>query len=218
MSARKTIIPAMRFDTLTRFYDPVVRWLLPEDEFRGQLIRQARIEPGHRVLDLGCGTASLTVLIQQAQPLAFVAGVDADGRILGLAREKAARASVHIAFQQAYADALPFASHSFDRVLSSMLFHHLTRKVKLGAFREVYRVLRPGGEFHLADWGKPANPATWVLYQVVRGFDSWETTADHQKGLLPEFLRATGFVDVAETATYNTALGTMRLYASRQPD
>jgi len=213
----KRVIPAMRFDALTRFYDPAVRKLLPEDKFRGQLLRQARIEPGYRVLDLGCGTASLTLLVKQAVPDARVTGIDADERVLALAQEKARRAGADIALHRASADALPFADAIFERVLTSMVLHHLTPAAKLGALRESWRVLRPGGELHLADWGKPAGAAMWVLYQLVRGFDSWETTRDHQKGLLPKFICEAGFSGVQETARFNTVLGTMRLYAARKP-
>ena len=216
-SPPENIIPALRYHWLTRFYDPLLRWTLREKEFRGKLLRQARVAAGDRVLDVGCGTGSFAVLLKQAHPEAHVIGLDADARVLAIARAKAAQAGVDVAFQQGLADALPFAGESFDRVVSTLVLHHLARHAKLGSLREILRVLRPGGEFHLADWGQPANPLMWVLFQLVRGFDSWATTRDHQNGLLPEFIRDAGFQGVRETGYYNTVLGTLRLYAARKP-
>ena len=81
-------IPALGFDWLTRFYDPVLRATLREDKFKRLLIEQARIEPGHDVLDLGCGTATLTIMVKQSCPAARVVGLDGDSKVLAIARQK----------------------------------------------------------------------------------------------------------------------------------
>ena len=151
MSAR--YIPALSYAWLTRWYDPVVRWTTREAVFRGRLLAQATIKPGHRVLDVGCGTGSLALLIKRAQPGAIVTGIDGDSTILASAKAKAAHAHVGIEWTEGRADALPFPDASFERVVSSLVFHHLDRATKLAALREIHRVLAPGGEFHFADWG-----------------------------------------------------------------
>ena len=58
-------IPALSYHGLTSGYDSVLQWTMREDAFKRRLVQQAHIEPGYRVLDLGCGTATLTLLIKQ---------------------------------------------------------------------------------------------------------------------------------------------------------
>ena len=144
-------IPALRNERLTRFYDPLMRWTLRETTFKRHLLRNARIQSGQRVLDLGCGTATLALMIKRACPQAEVIGFDAEARALGIARAKAARAHLEVTLDQGLAGQLPYVDDSFDRVLSSLFFHHLRTEDKRRALGEVFRVLRPGGELHVAE-------------------------------------------------------------------
>jgi ubiquinone/menaquinone biosynthesis C-methylase UbiE len=65
-----------------------------EVRFKRELILLAQIQPGQQVLDLGCGTATLTVMIKQAQHDAQVTGLDADLDALKIGQEKAEKAGV----------------------------------------------------------------------------------------------------------------------------
>ena len=67
-------IPALSYDRLTFLYDPVVRLPTREAAFKAALLAQAMIQPGQRVLDLACGTATLTITIKQTQPPDTAAG------------------------------------------------------------------------------------------------------------------------------------------------
>ncbi|TMB47435.1 MAG: methyltransferase domain-containing protein [Deltaproteobacteria bacterium] len=84
-------VPALGFDWLTRFYDPVLRATVREETFKRRLIEQARIQAAHDVLDLGCGTATLTIMVKQTCPAARVVGLDGDPKVLAIAREKVTR-------------------------------------------------------------------------------------------------------------------------------
>ena len=86
---------------------------MPEAEFKGRLVRRARISAGHRVLDVGGGTATLTVLVKQAHPGAEVSGLDGDAKILDIARRKAAKAGVALTLVEGMAFRLPYADESF---------------------------------------------------------------------------------------------------------
>lgn len=207
-------MPALRFDWLTPLYDPVIRWTMREALFKPQLVQQANIQPGHRVLDLGCGTATLMILIKQTHPEAHVIGLDGDSKVLALASTKIATAGVHIKLDKGMAFDLPYADHSFDRVFSSLLLHHLTLEQKRQTLKEMFRILQPGGELHVADFGKPHNVVMFAVSLIVQRL---EEVADNMKGLLPELIREAGFDGVEETARYSAAFGTLSLLKAAQP-
>lgn len=209
-------IPALAYRWLTPLYDPVVQWTTRERAFKTALLKQADLRPGARVLDLGCGTATLTLLAKGACPDADVVGLDGDPEILERARHKAQRAGAVLTFDRAMSHQMPYADDSFDGVLSSLFFHHLTREAKMATLREVHRVLKPGGTLHVADWGKAANPLMRALFVLVQLLDGFETTGDNVAGLLPTFMTEAGFTDVAETRRFATPLGTIALYAAHK--
>jgi ubiquinone/menaquinone biosynthesis C-methylase UbiE len=144
-------LPAAGLDILLPFYDPLVK-LLGADRARRKLFDQASVKADHRVLDIGCGTGTFAVAIKAWMPGVEVVGLDPDPKALARSRRKAARAGVSIRFDQGFADALPYSNASFDRVFSSLMFHHLPHDAKLTTMREVRRVLKPGGAFHLLDF------------------------------------------------------------------
>jgi ubiquinone/menaquinone biosynthesis C-methylase UbiE len=212
MTKQTRYIPALRFRSLTRFYDAVLNTVLKEERFKRRLVEQASIEPGHRVLDLGSGTGTLTVMLKQAQPLAEVLGLDGDPEVLEIAGRKAAAAGLEVEFRQGMADAPPFEAGRFDRVVSSLVFHHLTTDQKQRALEQARRLLQPGGEIHIADWGKAQNLLMRVLFLGVQLLDGFETTKDNVQGRLPDLIRAAGFKGVEETHHEMTLLGTLSLY------
>jgi len=119
-------IPAFSYGFLTPFYDFMMRWAARESAFKPKLVEQARIEKGHRVLDIGCGTATLTILIKKAHPEAEVIGIDGDPKVLQIAKSKVAEAGVNIALDYGITSKLPYPDNSFHRVILSMVLHHLT--------------------------------------------------------------------------------------------
>lgn len=215
--SKKSYTPALGHHWLTRFYDPVVRLTTRESTFKPALLRQAAIQNRHRVLDLGCGTGTLPMMVKRNYPDTEVLGFDADHEVLTLARKKLDAAGLRVQLDEGLVSALPYHNESFDRVLSSLLLHHLASEVKQEAIHEVLRVLRPGGEFHIADWGRPTNPVMRLVFVPVQLLDGFATTADNVKGLLPDFLQFAGFEHVDTTASYSTVFGTLSLYRAKKP-
>ena len=201
---------------MTSLYDPLIGWTLRESAFKNHLVKQACIEKGHRVLDLGCGTGTLTLLIKSHHPKAGVIGLDADPKVLEIARAKATKAGLNVTLDHGMAFELPYRDASFDRVLSSLLFHHLTRENKARALKEAFRVLRPGGELHVADWGRAHNSLMRMAFLLVQMLDGFESTRDNVAGLLPGLFQAAGFEDVQESARYITIVGTLSLFRARK--
>src|SRR5574341_682926 len=207
--------PALVLDGLTPIYDLFVRLFMPEKQFRRDLVAGARIAPGHRVLDLGAGTGTLAIMIKQIQPEAHIAGLDSDTEILAIAREKASRAGVDITFDLGNASALPYPAESFDCVVSSLVFSLLSREDKQLAIREAYRVLRRGGELHIADFGPPHTRWGRCVAPLMRRF---ERMADNLDGCLPAIFREAGFENVVEVARFATVFGTLAILYGRKAE
>ncbi|MEP7148464.1 MAG: class I SAM-dependent methyltransferase [Acidobacteriota bacterium] len=205
-------IPALSYDWLTPFYDPIVRLTTRERIFKTALVNQSNIKAGHHVLDLACGTGTLTMMLKERSPNAEIIGIDGDAKILQIAKEKANQLDLEIRFDEGMAFSLPYPDESFDRVVSSLFFHHLTRENKLKTLYEVKRVLKPQGSLHVADWGMAANPMMKLMSRVIQFLDGFETTADSFGGMLPEFLTEAEFNAVEETGSFNTLFGTLRLH------
>ena len=149
--SQREFFPAAGRDVFLPLYDPIVS-LLGFDSARCELISRANIEPGHRVLDIGCGTGTLVVKLQRQHGVAQVVGLDPDPSALRRARLKAVRAAVSVQLDQGFANELPYKRESFDRVFSSFMFHHLNKEERENMLREVLRVLKRGGSFHLVDF------------------------------------------------------------------
>jgi SAM-dependent methyltransferase len=121
----------------------------------------ARIAPGQRVLDVGCGTG--VVALVAARLGARVSGLDLTPELLVRARENAAIAGVEIEWQEGDAEALPYADGSFDTVVSQ--FGHMFAPRPDVVMREMLRVLRPGGTIAFATW--PPELFTGRMFSLV---------------------------------------------------
>jgi ubiquinone/menaquinone biosynthesis C-methylase UbiE len=209
-------VPALTYERLTALYDPVIRVSTRERRFKERLLEQAAPRPGMRVLDLGCGTGTLAVWLKQRHPDVEVVGLDGDPKVLARGRRKAAAAGVAVTLDEGMSYDLPYEDGSFDRVLSSLFFHHLKRDAKETTAREVRRVLRDGGgELHVADFGRPPDPAMWALSRVIRHFDGVEVTEDNHAGRLPEIFGGAGLSDARERSRLRTAFGSISFYSAR---
>lgn len=207
-------IPALGHDWLTPLYDPLQRWLMREEKFKRRLIEQADVRAGHWVLDIGCGTGTLLVMVKQARPDAQVVGLDGDANVLKIARAKTNRAGVNLLLHVGMAYEIPYREGYFDRVLSSLMLHHLTAADKKRTLSDAFRVLRRGGELHVVDFGPPR-----TLYSRLAAFVSAraEQVADNVRGRLPGMFAEAGFEDVEETGQFMTVAGALSFYRARKP-
>ncbi len=212
----ESYVPALAHDRLTPLFDPLVRLTIRERRFKTRLLAQAAIGARHRVLDIGCGTGTLAIMVKQAEPSADVVGLDGDPAILERGRAKVRDTGVDVQLDQGMSFDLPYEDESFDRVLSSLFFHHIKPDAKERTALEIHRVLKPGGELHVADFGKPADPLQAATFAVFRRFDGEEETRDNARGRLPAIFAAAGLVDARVNETLRTMFGTLAFYSARR--
>jgi SAM-dependent methyltransferase len=205
-------LPALAHGRLTPFYDPIVRITTREYRFKRKLIVQATLAKGQSVLDLGCGTGTLSLFIKLACPGVHLKGCDADPAVLARAESKALAKGLAIEFDHAFSDSLPYGEGKFDRVFSTLMFHHLEPIGKIATIKEILRVLKPGGEFHLADYGFPKGGLQARLSNIVKAIDGERTTASNFRGELKGLIEEGGFSKVERTGYVKTVLGTIRLF------
>jgi ubiquinone/menaquinone biosynthesis C-methylase UbiE len=204
-------VPAAGFRALTRFYDPILALTSREGAFRSRLLAAvtARLPAGGRVLDVGCGTGSFALLLAAERPDVSILGLDGDPEALAIAAGKAPS----IEFRQALADATGEPAGSADAVTMSLVLHHLAPAGKAAALDEARRVLKPGGTLHVADWGRPQDPAMRVAFTLLQLVDGFATTRDHAAGRLPSIIESAGFTPTPAHATLRTAFGSLELRA-----
>ncbi|HRE65722.1 MAG TPA: class I SAM-dependent methyltransferase [Cyclobacteriaceae bacterium] len=218
MSDNKNYIPALKYDWLTRIYDPVLQLTMPERKFKSALINQMKIQANDKVLDFGCGSLTLSIMAAQKNKEAEFHGVDIDEKILSIAKKKVVGVGITIQTKLYDGGRLPYPDSYFDKVMSSLVFHHLTLRQKYGALDEIMRVLKPSGTVNIADFGKPANVLQRTGFYAVQLLDGFETTQDSVKNVLPNAIRETGFLNADENGVFNTMVGTVRIFSGLKPN
>jgi len=186
-------------DHVAWLYDPIIEGLSfgRERRFREMTLDTLSFSPAAQVLDVGCGTGSLTLLLaQRLSPPGAAVGIDAAPKMIAIARRKASRQALPARFDTGLAEALPYADESFDLVVNSMFTHHIDTELKRRAFAEMYRVLRPGGELVTADVDRPTSWSGWLLGWGARWLLLQRELLDNLRGDLPELMQAAGFAGV----------------------
>ncbi len=197
--ARRPETRGRDLDHVAWLYDPVIEGLSfgRERRFREKTLEHMAFGPEARILDVGCGTGSLTLLVaERLQPPGEAIGIDAAPRMIDIARRKAARRQVPARFLAGVAERLDFADASFDLVVNSMFTHHIDTELKRRAFSEMYRVLRPGGRLVTADVDRPTTLLGWLMGWGARWLLVQKELTDNLRGDLPGLMRQAGFVDV----------------------
>ncbi len=192
IDVQRSYVPAAGHDWSLPLYDPLVK-LLGGDAARRLLIDQAELQPGHRALEIGCGTGLLLIDIARRHPGVTLTGLDPDPKALARAERKADRISAPIRLDRGFADTLPYQDGSFDRVFSCFMFHHLgDASEKLATLREVRRVLEKGGRLELLDFAQP-DPGAGGFARLIH---SSPRLNDNAEDRMLSLMAAAGFANV----------------------
>ena len=211
--AEHAYLPAAGRDLFLPFYDPLVK-LLGADRARKKLFDQAAVHPQHRILDIGCGTGTLAIAIKGWLPNADVVGLDPDPKALARGRRKANRAGRSIRFDEGFANALPYPDASFDRVFSTLMFHHLPDEAKLATLREVRRVLKPGASLHLLDFEQEGSRSHNSL---ARWLHSSKRLEGNRSGEILTWMREAGLVEPEVVDSDRPIFGSIVYIVARAP-
>jgi len=204
-------VPALGFHWLTTIYDPLIRRWSGARRVRASVIDALGLEPGMRILELGAGPGRLAIQIKRAFPEVAIDAVDIDARMVGSARKNAAQAGVDIEFREADMTRLPDAG-TYDRIYSTMTFHHLGPDAKRKALDQAHRALDRGSKFVVADFGRPRDPLQWALFSwIQQPLDGFANTRPHRTGQFESALRET-FGDVQSRAVRKTIAGTIETF------
>ncbi|TBR60319.1 methyltransferase type 11 [Westiellopsis prolifica IICB1] len=174
-------------------YDAVTQYVLPPNEtwIRQALIDAIKVVP-QRIIDLGCGTGSTTLMLKQAFPDAEVIGLDLSPYMLVRASHKAESANLHIHWRHGNAENTKLASNSFDLVTASLLLHETPATISEAILREAFRLLRVGGQVVILDGNQKTLRQTEWLHDVFEE----PYIREYANGSVDAWMGAAGFAAV----------------------
>ena len=211
--------PAAGHHWLTPLYDVGVAVLTRERRWRAALVEQVRPGADDVIVDVGCGTGSLLVRMGKIAPSARLVGIDPDPAVLARARRRIGEAGLsvelHIGFARQVAELLEGIRPT--KITSSLVLHQVPMKEKIDALAAMHSALEPGGELHIADYGRQRPRLMRTLFRlVVQNLDGRENTEPNARGVLPELMRQAGLRRVEETAVITTVSGSISLYRAER--
>jgi len=216
VSKETRYVPAAGIDALTGVYDVGVRLTMREGRWRRLIVDEIAAAQPRVVLDIGCGTGTLTIAAADELRDARVVGLDGDRKVLDLARRK--DGSERVEWVEGLADELPFGDGEVDALMTTLVFHHLPLGIKRAALVEARRVLRPGGLLVVGDWGRPQDPVMSVAFLALQCLDGFANTGDNRRGLVPQLITEAGFEGLRVLRRLRTVAGTFEVMAADAPE
>jgi len=202
----------LKFDKLPDWFgglfEPFIEWAWRERAFTNALIEQSCLKPNMEVLSVSNHTRWLDRQLKLLHPTNTVMSLYPVNKTL---------ARVPDMFAPPCDSLCRFPDKVFDRVFSVSFFHHLAHNDKRRVLDEIYRVLRLGGELHIADWGNPCGLALESCYSSIQLPQAQRTDGDNSQEMLLQQLESAGFVAGYTTKTFSTVKGLLSLVKARKP-
>jgi ubiquinone/menaquinone biosynthesis C-methylase UbiE len=163
-----------------------------EAALREVTVNLAPVKPGDCVLEVGCGTGSLTLAAKKkAGPSGKVFGIDIIPGMIEASRQKAAQANEAITFQLGSISDIPFPDNQFDIVMCSFMIFHMSEMTRRKGIEEIYRVLKPQGRLLVLDLALPTSPLSRPIAKMIFG-----GMLEHELQELLPMLDASGFSEI----------------------
>jgi len=142
-----------------------------ENSLRQITVNLAQVKSGDCVLEVGCGTGTLTLAAKRkAGQSGKVFGIDIIPEMIEISQRKTTQAKLDVAFQLGNIDNIPFPENHFDVVICSFMIFHMSEKVRHRGIAEIYRVLKPQGRLMVLDLALPTRPVSRAIAKILLGF------------------------------------------------
>lgn len=160
-----------------------------ERALRETTVSMAGVKPGDSVLEVGCGTGSLTLAAKRrAGPSGKVFGIDVIPGMIEYSRNKAAQAGEEVTFKVGNMNEILFPTDHFDVVMCSFMIFHMSEAVRRKGIAEIFRVLKPQGRLLILDMALPAQLIPRAIARMLMG----DMFQHDLKELIP-MMEASGF-------------------------
>jgi ubiquinone/menaquinone biosynthesis C-methylase UbiE len=198
------------YDLLNKFLFSLL--LTRESTVREMTVELAQITAGESVLEVGCGTGSLTLAARKRVGASGeVHGIDAAPAMIAAARRKFERAGADTDLQVGRIDEIPFPDGRFDVVLASFMIFHMDEDTRRRGLPEIHRVLKPGGRLVIVDFEPPAKGYLRIVANVVLGhLLGGDEMLRHSVHELRPLMEEAGFAGVETGGTRYKVIGFAR--------
>jgi ubiquinone/menaquinone biosynthesis C-methylase UbiE len=183
-----------QMEKMVTSYDSYMRKITfgRERILREETIRLAQVKPRDCVLEVGCGTGTLTLAAKrQAGASGKVFGIDIIPGMIEVSQRKAAQAKEEITFQLGSIDNIPFPANQYDVVMCSFMIFHMSMTTLRKGITEAYRVLKPQGRLLVLDLALPTQPLQRFIAQKLFG-----SMLQHELNELLPLMEGAGFSNI----------------------
>lgn len=214
----RDFVPALGKSGSLDRYDAAIALMTREKRWRSDLLKLVAPQPGDRIVDIGCGTGTLAIALKEGEPESEILAVDPDPAVLEIAQTKARTAGADIHWFEAMGDELDgiAALQGCDKIVSSLVFHQCPMEIKEAIAAQMHRLLRPGGQLFIADYGEQRSPLMRMLFRQIQWLDGVEYTEPNARGCMPDTLASAGFDAVEEAKIIATPTGSISIYRAER--
>ncbi len=199
-------------------YDVIFVILVRDGSWQEGIFESLAPKAGDRILDLGPGSSSTAITLALGYPEATFIALEPSPKSAEKARSKVERNEIRnlSVIVAPLHGALPFDASSFDKVVCMLGFHDCPPVEKLRIVKEIIRVVRRGGTFHVADFDKPENPGEGGILEFARRISGSAAAEPDITGSWTEFLAKGGFAGVRRQSSHSIGIGRISVVKARK--